>query len=59
MIAAANIEVHGKKFEIGQAVTGLSRTDEKWMREKGYLKDEPKEEPKKEIKRKTATGNDV
>lgn len=40
MKAKVQISVHGKKFKIGDTVTGLSKTDRKWMLEKGYLEEE-------------------
>lgn len=43
MIAVANIEAKGKTFHPGETVTGLSKADEKWMKDRGYLADMPKE----------------
>lgn len=43
MIAVATIETKGKTFHPGETITGLSKTDEKWMKDRGYLADAPKE----------------
>lgn len=43
MIAVATIETKGKTFHPGETVTGLSKTDEKWMKDRGYLADAQKE----------------
>ena len=43
MIAVATIETKGKTFHPGATVTGLSKTDEKWTKDRGYLADAPKE----------------
>lgn len=48
MIAVSYVEVKGKTFGPGETVKGLSKADEAWMKEKGFIKDEPKAGAKKE-----------
>ncbi len=53
-IAKGTVIVNGKEFGKGQAVKGLSKTDIKWMKKRGFIEDVPDEEKpaKEEIKAK-------
>lgn len=52
MKAKTQIVVHGKKYEIGDTVTGLSAVDKKWMLAKGYISDEKEAQDRKQTVKK-------
>lgn len=51
MKAKVQILVHGKKFEIGDTVTGLSAADKKWMLAKGYVTEQKEQEKEQTTKK--------
>lgn len=57
IVAKGTVIVKGKEFGPGQEVKGLSKTDIKWMKQRGFI--EEKSDKKKPDKEEEKPENDV